>query len=281
MTPQARAFVGSGLVALLGAALLHLLVLLGVGSVWTAMVHLTIFGWITAIILAVNYHTVPVFSGRDYPYPWLIWAHWALFSGGVLLAVCGLLAGSSALAGGGLALQLGATLLFAANTVLLLRRGKPRLQPHPIPSIAGQSRIDRRGTEATKASGLCLPLALLLLLLVQLRVVDGQWTLAAEHLTVLGWIMLMIVGVGYHVLPRFSGRGTRGFGWARAQLLCHEAALVLMVLALGRGWSELFAAGGVLMALAVMLFAYTIWPALALVSPLRPLMQVTIKERSR
>ena len=40
------------------------------------------------------------------------------------------------------------------------------------------------------------------------QVVAQRRPLAAEHLVVLGWVMLMIVGVAYHVLPRFSGCGS-------------------------------------------------------------------------
>jgi hypothetical protein len=72
----------------------------------------------------------------------------------------------------------------------------------------------------------------------------------------------MIVGVAYHVLPRFTGLSTRGLPWARAQLTCHFAALILMVLALGLGWSWLFALSGLLMTLALALFAWTVWPTL-------------------
>jgi hypothetical protein len=64
------------------------------------------------------------------------------------------------------------------------------------------------------------------------------------------------------VLPRFTGHGTRGPAWARAQVRCHFAALLLLVPSLGFGWSRAFAVGGVLMTLALGLFAWTIWPVL-------------------
>jgi hypothetical protein len=160
----------------------------------------------------------------------------------------------------GLLLECGAALLFLLNVVQLLRRGVSRRRA-AAPAIADQPQIDRLGTQATKASGVCLPLALILLLASQLGW-SGEWALAAEHLTALGWVMLMIVGVGYHVLPRFSGVGVRGVGWARAQLVCHISALLLMVSALAFGWGWLFVVGGVLMAAALGLFAWTIWPTL-------------------
>lgn len=281
MSSSTRAFLLVALFALLSTAVLHLLALLGVPGAWPAMIHLTIFGWITTMIMAVNYHTLPVFSARDFPYPALIWGHWALLSIGVALTSGGLLAGWGAATLAGLLLQVGGALLFVANTVLLFLRGAPRPHRPPSPPIVGQSLVDRAGTGATKAAGLCLPLALLLLLAAHLGWIGGQWVLAAEHLAVLGWMMLMIAGVAYHTLPRFSGFGTRGPAWARAQLLSHGAALVLIVLALGFGWPAGFALGGFLMAMALGLFAWTIWPTLRTIQPQLTPQVLAFKERPR
>jgi hypothetical protein len=262
MTASTRAFLVLGLIALPCAAALHLLALLGVAGTWAAMVHLTLFGWITLMITAVNYHVLPVFTGRDFPAPRLIWAHCATLGAGLALATAGLLATWDAGVAAGLLLQLGAALLFMVNTILLLTRGVRRARPPLPPAIHEQARVDRVGTGATTMAGLSLPVALLLLLAACLGWISGAWVLAAEHLATLGWLMLMIVGVAYHVLPRFSGRAMRGPGWARAQLLCHLAALGLMVPALGFGWERAFAAGGALMAIALGLFAWSVWPTL-------------------
>jgi hypothetical protein len=262
MTRSTRAFLVSALIALPGAALLYLLALLGVSGAWPAMVHLTLLGWITLMIAAVSYHTMPVFAARDFPAPRLIWVHWAAASGGAALTTLGLLVGWSAGATIGLLCLLAAALIFVANTILLFVCGPQRARRPPPPPIADQPQIDRLGTSATKAAGLALPLALLLMLAARLGWINGAWMLAAEHLVALGWVMLMIVGVAYHVLPRFSGRATRGAAWARTQLLCYIGALALIVLALGFGWPGIFAAGGMLMALALGLFAWTVWPTL-------------------
>src|SRR4051812_46977587 len=168
MIGSTRAFLIIALFALLGTAMLHLLTLLGIPGAWPAMVHLTIFGWITAMIMAVNYHTLPVFSARDFPYPVLIWGHWALWSAGVALATVGIFAGWMAVTLAGILLQIGAALVFMSNTLLLFLRGARRPQRHPTPPIAGQALIDRASTNATKAAGICLPLALLMLLAAQL-----------------------------------------------------------------------------------------------------------------
>jgi hypothetical protein len=253
-------FFGAALFWLICAALLHILAAIGVSGAWGAMVHTLLFGWITNMIIAVNYHTMPVFSGRDFPSQRTIWAHWLALSIGLICTAAGLLLAVQVLVVVGLLLECGAALLFCFNIVQLLRRGLPRARA-ATPPIAYQPQIDRLGTLATKGSGLCLPLALGVLLGSQLGW-PGEWALAAEHLTALGWVMLMIVGVGYHVLPRFTGKGVRGLGWARVQIVCHLSALLLMIPALGFGWSGVFALGGVLMAVALGLFAWIVWPTL-------------------
>jgi len=280
MRTTTRAWFAASLLLLVCAALLHTVELLGLRDVWAALVHLTLFGWVSAMILAVNYHTMPVFTGRDFPAAALIWAHLGTFVGGVGLATGGLLGGATALVAAGLALELAGALLFALNVALLLRRGGPRRARPPAP-IPGQQAVDRVCSRATATAGLCLPLSLLLLLAARLGLIGGSWWLAGEHLATLGWVMLMIVGVAQHMLPRFSGRPTRGARPALAQLGLHLLALALILAGLGAGWSAVFAAGGLAMAGALGLFAWTIWPALRPAAPAAALIIPTVKEFPR
>lgn len=273
MSRYARAFLISALVALVVAAMLHLIAALFLPSVWSALVHLSFFGWISGMILAVNYHTLPVFSGRSFPSETPIWLHWGCFSAGFVLATLGIGLRWRTLETVGLALELMASLLFLWAVLELMLRGK-RHSRHPVPPIPDQAQIDRIGTRATTAAGLVLPLAHTLLLAVRLNGLHPNWLLAAEHAIALGWVMLMIVGVAYHVLPRFSGRATRGLAWARAQIWLHLSALLMIVLGLGLGIPILFALGAASMALALALFAWTIWPTL---EALRPIASQTIR----
>ncbi|HMQ33299.1 MAG TPA: hypothetical protein PKD53_21380 [Chloroflexaceae bacterium] len=281
MLPTTRAWLVSSLLLLVVAALLHAAVLLGASGAWAALVHLTLFGWVSGMIVAVNYHTMPVFTARDFPSRALIWAHLAVFVAGVLVAAAALLAGARGPLVVGLALELAAALLFALNIGLLLARGVRRGLPPAPPPVPGQRAVDRLGTRATSVSGLALPLALALMLGGRVGVLVGAWWLAAEHLAALGWVMLMIVGVAYHVLPRFSGRATRGAAWAGAQLGLHLAALLMVVAGLGLGMGGLFAAGGLAMSAALALFAWTVWPTLRAVRPRSALIQPTVKEPAR
>src|SRR5690349_16907143 len=109
MKPSTRAFFGAALCWLAVAALLHVLVVLGVRG---AMVHLVLFGWITSMIVGVNYHTMPVFAGRDFPSQRTIWAHWLALAGGLSMTTAGLLLVAQMLVAIGLLLECAAALLF-------------------------------------------------------------------------------------------------------------------------------------------------------------------------
>lgn len=281
MQATTRAWFATSLLLLVGAALLHAALLFGASAVWGGLVHLTLFGWISSMIVSVNYHTMPVFTGRDFPVAGTIWAHLAAFVAGICLAVAGLLAGTQALIVAGLALELLAALLFVLNIGLLFARGVRRATRPAPPPVAGQGAVDKVGTRATAAAGLCLPLALALLLGARTGLLRGEWWLTAEHLAALGWVMLMIVGVAAHVLPRFSGQATRGAGWAAAQLGLHLLGLSLIVVGLGFGFGGLFAAGSVVMAVALGLFAWTIWPTLRPIAAAPALIIPSVKEPTR
>jgi hypothetical protein len=278
MSAPVRAWFACSLALLLSASLLHLGVLAGIGDAWAAMVHLSVFGWITAMICAVNYHTMPVFAARDFPAPALLWWHLAALVGGLTLASSGLLASVPWALVLGLGAELLAALLFAANVVLLFVRGarRPPAAPQPTP---GQRAVDKLASQATASAGICLPLSLLLMLLTRLGLAEGAWWLASEHLAVLGWVLLMIVGVAEHVLPRFSGKALRGARWVRLQLRAHQLALVLLVPALGLGWMPLFAAAALLMAAALALFAWNVWPTLTALRPQQLIQVGSLEER--
>jgi cbb3-type cytochrome oxidase subunit 1 len=50
-----------------------------------------------------------------------------------------------------------------------------------------------------------------------------------SHLNLLGWVSMMIYGVGYHVLPRFSGRPLKYPKMGEAQFWTANAGLVGML----------------------------------------------------
>lgn len=254
----------TALAALAGAAVLHVGFMTGQLAWWPALVRLVLYGWITGFILAVSYHAMPVFLGRDFPWPALSAAHASLFALTTAAAAAADLfrPSLSALAGAG---QAAVGALFAANAVALLVRGPrrpmgPQLLPVPV-----QRRVDRLASRATSAAGMALPLSLGLLAATDAGWLAPTWRLAAEHLGTLGWVLGMVAGVGYHVLPRASGRPIRAIGPVRAQIALHGVAVALIVPALGAGWPNVFIAGAVLMVAAMAVFGWAMWPSLAAV----------------
>ncbi|WP_110517675.1 hypothetical protein [Herpetosiphon llansteffanensis] len=263
MARHSKLFWLSGLAALLLATVVHLALTAAGPQRWDAWVHLLLYGWISCSIFAVNYHTTPVFSGRNFPKPAWLEVHWLVWSLGVILASSGLVWYSQLSYRLGLGLEWLGSWLFMANIVQLLR--SPKLRPS-MPSSPQQQQIDRLSTLATKTSGASLPVALSLILAREFGLIHARWLLSAEHLLTLGWMMLMIIGVGCHVLPRWSGQATRNPGWLRAGLGLHHVGLLCIVLGLGFDLPAVFALGASLVFCALCCCVWLLVPALATVA---------------
>ena len=98
--------------------------------------------------------------------------------------------------------------------------------------------------------------------------VRPAWTvyrLAHVHMLLLGFVTMMIHGVAYHVIPRFSARPLHSRRAPVAHWWVANAGLALMVLGFVlrvRGVTAattLLGAGGVLSALGAYTFAYVAW----------------------
>lgn len=91
---------------------------------------------------------------------------------------------------------------------------------------------------------------------------------AHAHLNLLGFTSMVIFGVAYHVIPRFSGHPLHSTRLAGIHWWCSNAGLVLLVVgfvfnpwipALGAG---LIRTGAVLAAAGAFLFIYNLWRTL-------------------
>ncbi len=98
--------------------------------------------------------------------------------------------------------------------------------------------------------------------------VDGGWLGAGAqrtlgvHLLGAGAVTMLIVGLGAHMLPRFTGRPVRGGAWGWVNLaLAHAGALGLAAGALGGGIAPL-ATGGAALVAGLLVFLVRAWPAL-------------------
>ena len=94
------------------------------------------------------------------------------------------------------------------------------------------------------------------------------WTVyrpAHVHMVALGFVTMMIFGVAYHVIPRFSGHPLYGRRAAAWHFGASNVGLALMVLGFvlradgARVGTSLLATGGVLSALGAYTFVVLIW----------------------
>ena len=84
-----------------------------------------------------------------------------------------------------------------------------------------------------------------------------------SHLNMLGWVSMMIYGVGYHILPRFMGRplysnkiGETQFYLANISLVAMLLFYTLNVYSPGDLYHTLTVVSGAVQALAIFLFFY-------------------------
>ena len=98
--------------------------------------------------------------------------------------------------------------------------------------------------------------------------VHPPWTVhrpAHVHMNLLGFVTMMIYGVAYHVLPRFTGHPLHSRRLAGWHWWASNVGLALMVAgfawraATGTHGGALLAVGGVLGALGAYAFAYGMW----------------------
>lgn len=87
---------------------------------------------------------------------------------------------------------------------------------------------------------------------------------AHSHLMLLGWVSMMIYGVGYHILPKFAGRFLKHPGMAGAQFWAANIGLVGMVVFYyllqgspgSQGYRAVLALSAVVEVLSIFMFFY-------------------------
>lgn len=184
---------------LVAAAVLIVLAPDTLASRWTpsalALTHALTLGFLAMVMLGALMQMLPVVAGATIPFsPAVAWlTHVALSSGSAAL-MAGFLSGDALLHQIGIALLAGAFAAFVVAAAFSLAR-----------AVAGVTVSGVRLALASLALAAALGLALALSR-------SGAWTLAetaaviAAHaaLGLLGWVLLLVVGVAYQVVPMFQ-----------------------------------------------------------------------------
>ena len=58
----------------------------------------------------------------------------------------------------------------------------------------------------------------------------AQWRLAHTHLNLVGFVLMTIFGIAYHILPRFAGKPLHSEAWAAAHFWIATLATAGMVI---------------------------------------------------
>lgn len=95
--------------------------------------------------------------------------------------------------------------------------------------------------------------------------ISQNWVLVHVHLTLIGFVSMMIFGVSYHTVPRFAGRGTNPYSptAATVQFWLINVGLWGFTGGLISQQYAYLAAGGVLMVLGMYLYILNLWLTIA------------------
>lgn len=91
--------------------------------------------------------------------------------------------------------------------------------------------------------------------------ITQAWVLVHVHLTLIGFVSMMIFGVSYHTVPRFAGRGAHPYSSRGAviQFWLINGGLWTFTGGLISGVFSLVGAGGVLMRAGMYLYIANLW----------------------
>ena len=231
-------FIISCLVYLILTAILGIIFLVSRSSSYglvVAIVHSFLLGFITMIIFGVNYHIIPIFSGRDFYSPGLAYLHLVMADLGITGLVLPLIF-SGYPSDIPVIVKL-SSVLFAVSILVFIYNmlrtfiSPPRTTPIYNPFGPGDKDADKMAIRFTSISIVYLligcPLGVMFLFLPHyipyLRPVHA-------HINLIGFVSIMIFGVSYHMFPRFTGSPIYSVPIGRLQFYLANLGLIGMAL---------------------------------------------------
>ena len=231
-------FIISCLVYLILTAILGIIFLVSSSSSYglvVAIVHSFLLGFITMIIFGVNYHIIPIFSGKDFYSPGLAYLHLVMANLGITGLVLPLIF-SGYPSDIPVIVKL-SSVLFAVSILVFIYNmlrtfiSPPRTTPIYNPFGPGDKDADKMAIRFTSISIVYLligcPLGVMFLFLPHyipyLRPVHA-------HINLIGFVSIMIFGVSYHMFPRFTGSPIYSVPIGRLQFYLANLGLIGMAL---------------------------------------------------
>ena len=92
------------------------------------------------------------------------------------------------------------------------------------------------------------------------RAPGAQWRLAHTHLNLAGFVIMIIFGIAYHILPRFAGKPLHSDAWASAHFWIAALATAGMAIGfLAPAAAVLLGAGSVAQFAGIVLGVVNLW----------------------
>ncbi len=92
------------------------------------------------------------------------------------------------------------------------------------------------------------------------KATGAQWRLAHTHLNLAGFVIMIIFGIAYHILPRFAGKPLHSETWAMAHFWIAALATAGMVIGfLAPAAAVLLWAGSVAQFVGIVLGVINLW----------------------
>lgn len=237
-------------------------------GIFLAHSHINIFGFIFMVIFGVNYHYIPIFSNR--PMYSEKWANYHLYM--MIAGVIGMAAGLSFLNRIVIVLsaifEAAGAYLFMFNIIKTFTQ-KPQIDKEPLKDER-YIESDKIAVKFTRVSTPYLIFGTTLTVFISL-IPDGyiRFRPVIYHTYFLGWIAMMVFGVGYHILPRFADNKVYSPFLMRLNLKLANIGIAgfvfswLLSIFFGSAFlSNLRHPFGILAASALFIFVYNIWRSL-------------------
>lgn len=231
-------FIISSLAYLMLTAILGIIFLSGGLSNYglaVATVHAFLLGFVTMLIFGVNYHIIPIFSGRGFYSRKLAYLHLAMANLGILGLVFPLPFSSYPIDINPV-IKISSILFALSIFVFIYNMLKTFISPpgkehFPNPFGQGDKAADKMATLFTGVSIIYLvigcPLGVLFLLrpdlIPYLRPVHA-------HINLIGFVSVMIFGVSYHMFPRFAAKPLYSVRMGNIQFWLANIGLIGMAL---------------------------------------------------
>ncbi|MBI5182550.1 MAG: hypothetical protein HZA06_06545 [Nitrospirae bacterium] len=234
-------------------------------GIFLAHSHINIFGFIFMVIFGVNYHYIPIFSNR--PMYSEKWANYHLYL--MIIGIIGVAIGLALLTRVGIALfavfEAVGAYLFMFNIIKTFTQ-KPQIDKE---SLKDERYIesDKIAVKFTRVSTPYLILGTTFTVFISLMP-DGyvRFRPVIYHIYFLGWIAMMVFGVGYHILPRFADNKVHSLFLMRVNLKLSSIGIAGFIFSwlFAIFWDSNFFvilrnSFGIIVAADLFIFIYNIW----------------------